>query len=106
MPLLIKALPFLAIAYLISLLDFVPDVVPVLGELGDVAIVLIALEVFVNVCPEFAVAFHRAAIAQGRRYSPMSATDTVIDAPALPTHGYSSRLVSELSSPDSEGLSS
>jgi uncharacterized membrane protein YkvA (DUF1232 family) len=75
-----KALPLLATFYVISPLDLVPDVVPLLGQLDDLGIVLIALQGFVNLCPREAVAFHRGAISKGRSYSPMSPADRVIDA--------------------------
>jgi uncharacterized membrane protein YkvA (DUF1232 family) len=77
--LLTKALPFVAALYVVSPLDFVPDVVPLLGQLDDLGIVLIALEGFLRLCPAEIVAFHRAAIAQSRRYTPMSPTDSFID---------------------------
>jgi uncharacterized membrane protein YkvA (DUF1232 family) len=79
-PLLVKAMPFLAIVYVISPLDFIPDVLPVLGEIDDLVIVLTALQVFLRLCPADAVQFHSGAIAQSRRYTPMAATDTIIDA--------------------------
>jgi len=78
-PLVAKALPLLTAFYVISPLDLVPDFVPVLGQLDDLGIVLIALEVFLRVCPPAAVAFHRGAIVQSRRYSPMSPTGDFID---------------------------
>lgn len=79
-PLLTKALPLLAGLYVISPLDFVPDVLPLLGQLDDLGIMLVTLEVFLRLCPAGALAFHRAAIAQGRRYAPMSPADDFIDA--------------------------
>lgn len=79
-PLLTKALPLLAALYLFSPADLVPDVIPLLGQIDDVGVVLISLEVFLRLCPPGAVAFHRAAIAQGRRYGPMSPADDFIDA--------------------------
>jgi uncharacterized membrane protein YkvA (DUF1232 family) len=82
-PLLIKAVPVVTGLYLISPFDFVPDLIPVLGQLDDLSIVLIGLETFVKLCPARASAYHRDAIAQGRPYSPMSPappTDNVIDA--------------------------
>ena len=78
--LLVKALPLLAAAYVISPLDFVPDLIPVLGQLDDISILLVSIEAFLKLCPAEAVVFHRTAIDEGRRYSPMSATDQVIDA--------------------------
>lgn len=79
-PLPTKAVPLLAALYLISPLDVVPDVLPLLGQLDDVGIILVTLEVFLRVCPAQAIAFHRAALAQGRRYAPMSPADDFIDA--------------------------
>ena len=78
--LLVKTLPLAAALYVISPLDLIPDVIPVLGQLDDLGILLISLEGFLRLCPAAAVAFHRAAILQGRRYSPMPATGDVIDA--------------------------
>jgi uncharacterized membrane protein YkvA (DUF1232 family) len=75
-----KALPLLATLYVISPLDLVPDVVPGLGQLDDLGIILLALQGFLRLCPAEAVTFHRAAISQGRSYSPMSPTGGVIDA--------------------------
>jgi len=77
---LVKALPLAAAVYVISPLDFVPDVIPVLGQLDDLGILLISIEGFLRLCPGDAVAFHRAAIAEGRRYSRMSPAGQVIDA--------------------------
>ena len=79
-PLLIKALPVLAALYVISPLDFAPDFLPVLGQLDDLGVILIALAAFLRLCPAGAVDFHRAAIAQGRKYCPMPLTGEVIDA--------------------------
>src|SRR5215831_343962 len=79
-PLIFKMIPVLAAGYVISPLDFIPDVLPIIGQLDDLGIVYIALEAFLRVCPTDAVEFHRAAVAEGRRFSPMPATGEVIDA--------------------------
>jgi len=78
-PLAAKAVPVLAALYVISPLDFVPDVVPLLGQLDDLGIILIALEAFLRLCPSAALMFHRGAIAQSRGFSPMSPTGDFID---------------------------
>ncbi len=77
-----KALPLLAIFYVIFPLDFVPDLIPVLGQLDDLGVMVIAMEAFIHLCPPGAVAFHRDAIAFGRRYTPMLRPEAgrVIDA--------------------------
>ena len=79
-PLLTKAVPILALIYVISPLDFIPDVVPLAGQLDDLGIVVIALELFLGLCPPIPVAFHKDAIAQRRAYSRMRPTDSFIDA--------------------------
>jgi len=79
-PLLIKLLPLMAVLYVISPLDLAPDLLPLIGQVDDLAVALIALEIFLRLCPAPATAFHQAAIAERRRYSPMSATDDIIDA--------------------------
>lgn len=78
-PALLKAIPLAAAIYVVSPIDLVPDVVPVLGQLDDLGVVLVFLELFLLLCPPGAKAFHEAAIASGRRYAPMAATDDVID---------------------------
>jgi uncharacterized membrane protein YkvA (DUF1232 family) len=78
-PWLIKALPLFATLYLILPLDFLPDVIPLLGQLDDLGIMLVALQVFLRLCPAGATAFHRSAIAHGRRFAPMAPTDDFID---------------------------
>ena len=79
-PLVLKAVPLLALLYVISPIDFVPDFIPGLGQLDDLGIVLAALELFVRLSPGGAQTFHQEAINQRRRYSAMTPTDQVIDA--------------------------
>ena len=79
-PLLTKAVPLLTGLYLVSPLDLVPDGLPLLGQVDDLTVVLIGLTAFLRLCPSATVVFHRAAIADGRSYAPLSPTDDVIDA--------------------------
>ena len=79
-PMVLKAVPLLALLYVISPIDFVTDFIPGLGQLDDLGIILAALELFVRLCPGVAQTFHREAIIQRRRYSPMAPTDEVIEA--------------------------
>ena len=79
-PLYLKALPFAALAYVLSPLDFLPDVIPIVGQLDDLGIVIMGLKVFLRLAPSEAIAFHWGQIAQRRRFSPMPPTGDVIDA--------------------------
>lgn len=79
-PTLGKLLPVVAVLYLLSPLDGVPDFIPLLGQLDDLGVLLLALEAFLRLCPEGIVAFHRTAMASGRAYSPAPATGQVFDA--------------------------
>ena len=83
-PTVAKAVVPLALLYLISPIDVLPDFLPVLGQLDDLAIAYVALKFFVRICPSAAVAFHRAAALAGRPYTSMSPADIVIDAEFRP----------------------
>ena len=61
-PLLVKVLPVvLGLLYVASPIDLAPDFVPVLGQMDDAAIVLLALKLFVD----FAARFDRGAAPAG-----------------------------------------
>jgi uncharacterized membrane protein YkvA (DUF1232 family) len=79
-PILTRALPLLAVLYLVWPLDFIPDILPGLGQLDDLGVVVFALELFLGLCPTRAKAFHEAALARGQRYAPMPMGGDAIDA--------------------------
>jgi uncharacterized membrane protein YkvA (DUF1232 family) len=79
-PLPAKAVPLLTALYVVSPLDVIPDVLPLVGQIDDLTLTLVALAAFLKLCPAGPVAFHRGAIAEGRPYAPMSSTDDVIEA--------------------------
>src|SRR5438309_1598253 len=56
-----KALFFAAVVFIISPFD-VPNFVPVLGEMSDLMLALLACRWFINSCPAEVVAGHLAAI--------------------------------------------
>jgi uncharacterized membrane protein YkvA (DUF1232 family) len=58
-PLWTKAIPVLAVIYLISPLDFLPDIVPVLGQLDDLTVILLGLQLFERMAPEWVVREHQ-----------------------------------------------
>ena len=80
-PAIVKAVPALAALYLISPLDLIPDLLPLIGQLDDVGVILAAVQGFIHLCPDAVARFHRAAVSAGRRFSPMPRTqDGFIDA--------------------------
>jgi uncharacterized membrane protein YkvA (DUF1232 family) len=83
-PVWAKAVVPLWLLYLVSPIDFLPDVLPVLGQMDDIALAYAALRVFLRVCPPAAVAFHSAALAARRPFIRMSPADTVIEAEFRP----------------------
>jgi len=53
-------------AYLVLPLDLIPDFVPVLGQLDDIAVVLLGLDLFIRSAPQEIVDEHLAKIAQDK----------------------------------------
>jgi uncharacterized membrane protein YkvA (DUF1232 family) len=59
-PFVTKIIPILTLLYVISPVDLVPGmVVPGLGQLDDLAVFLIGLRLFIDVCPPALVAEHQ-----------------------------------------------
>lgn len=57
-PIYLKAVPFAAIAYLIFPFDFLPDVIPGLGQLDDIGVLLLGAKLFIELAPQDVVASH------------------------------------------------
>jgi uncharacterized membrane protein YkvA (DUF1232 family) len=68
-----------ALLYLVSPLDVVPDLVPLLGQVDDVSLVMLALLAFLKLCPREVVAEHERALA-GEPPRPADARAEPIDA--------------------------
>ncbi|MDL1900470.1 DUF1232 domain-containing protein [Anaerolineae bacterium CFX9] len=64
---LVGAAPFL---YVILPFDLIPDFIPVLGQLDDVAIVWVGMKLFESLAPEAIVGEHRAALGMPVEYQP------------------------------------
>jgi uncharacterized membrane protein YkvA (DUF1232 family) len=58
-PIWAKVIPPLALLYLISPIDLLPDPVLGLGQLDDLAVILLGLKLFVEMCPSGVVQRHR-----------------------------------------------
>ncbi len=59
-PVVLKALvPVVALAYVIMPIDLLPDFIPVLGQLDEVAIILLLVKLFISLAPQEIVAEYR-----------------------------------------------
>lgn len=66
-PLWAKLIPGLAVVYILSPIDIIPDVIIGLGQLDDFGLLLASMRLFEAVVPEYVVAEHRAAISSRNR---------------------------------------
>jgi len=57
-----KLVPVLVVLYILSPIDIIPDFIPVLGQLDDLALFLIGVQVFIALSPRDLVAMIRAEI--------------------------------------------
>lgn len=63
-PLLSKlVIPGVVGLYILSPIDVLPDVLPVLGQIDDVAVLLAGVALFIEMCPPRLVQEHRATLA-------------------------------------------
>ncbi len=60
-PIYLKAIPLLVVAYLLSPLDLIP-VIPVIGQLDDLAVLMLGLKAFTRLAPNEVVQEHRKAL--------------------------------------------
>ncbi|MGQ9555802.1 MAG: YkvA family protein [Anaerolineae bacterium] len=72
--------PALAFVYLLWPMDILSDLVPLFGQLDDVAILLLAFRLFQSLAPAGLVAKHLADLRAPRRASPKADDGDVIDA--------------------------
>lgn len=83
-PIYLKAMPAMALLYVLSPLDFIPDIAVGLGQLDDIGILLAGIEGFIALCPQYVVDEHLAEINGIESFSTSSgggtnagATDTI-----------------------------
>ena len=53
-----KALLLLSFLYVLSPLDFIPDVIPFVGEVDDLVVLIVACRLFIYLCPPEVVREH------------------------------------------------
>jgi uncharacterized membrane protein YkvA (DUF1232 family) len=69
--------------YVLFPLDVLPDFLPILGQLDDLAAVVACVEMFVGLCPREVVEFHRDALHRKQPFAPAASggqAGEVIDA--------------------------
>ena len=57
-PIYLKILPFATILYLLFPFDFLPDVIPGIGQLDDITILVVGAKMFIELAPDRVVARH------------------------------------------------
>lgn len=57
-PIYLKAIPFAGVLYLLFPFDFIPDVIPGIGQLDDITILVIGAKMFIDLAPQQVVARH------------------------------------------------
>ena len=64
-PLLTKAIPVATIIYLISPVDWLVNLIPILGQMEDIAVFGLGLTLFIRAAPQDVVNEHRAQLRGG-----------------------------------------
>lgn len=75
----VKAIPLVGLAYLIWPVDLLPDLFPALGQLDDIAVLLLALNAFIRACPSDLVDEIRRGDLENDESDTISAQYTVVD---------------------------
>jgi uncharacterized membrane protein YkvA (DUF1232 family) len=65
-----KAILLGAAVYAVTPLDFLPDLIPLVGELDDLTIFALACKSFIQLCPQNVVSEHVARIDESGRWRP------------------------------------
>ena len=62
-PVLPKLIIPLVVVYVVSPIDLIPDPIPILGQMDDLAVIFFGIRFFIELCPPDIVMEHRRAIA-------------------------------------------
>ena len=74
-PFYLKLVPFAAVLYLLWPVDFLPDLVPVLGQLDDLTALLVSSKVFIEMAPPHVVARYMEQIRESDGFSAIKDAD-------------------------------
>lgn len=78
-PLWQKAVPILIVLYIVSPLDFVPDIIPVLGQVDDISVLLAGLKIFENMVDDRVVIEHQQLLRQQTANTERTEIDVQVD---------------------------
>lgn len=81
-----KLIPLIALLYLLFPADFLPDIVPGLGQVDDLTVLLLGLKIFLDACPPAIVQKHLA------RMTSVEASYRVVDEDGPATEGTRAQL--------------
>lgn len=62
-PLWTKIIPFITLGYILSPIDIIPDLLPIIGQIDDLGILLAGMRIFEALAPEDVVQQHRLELA-------------------------------------------
>ncbi len=77
-PMLRFGIPLLVVVYVVSPIDLVPDLIPGLGQVDDIAAIWLGLRYFLSSCPSDIVDEHRAVV-RGQKTAPPAQDPEVVE---------------------------
>ena len=77
-PLVLKIIPLGAVAYVLSPIDLIPDLLPLLGQLDELGVLMTALTMFNSMAPADVAAEHIERIRTGNPYKVTRDKDGVV----------------------------
>ncbi len=78
-PLLYKFIVPLALVYVVSPIDLIPDMIPIAGQIDDIGVLLLAMRFFIGVCPPDVVMEHRRALGEATTTTASVSSEDVVD---------------------------
>ena len=58
-PFTTKLIPFIILLYVVSPVDILPDLLPILGQIDDLALIIMGLDIFINNSPRSVVQYYK-----------------------------------------------
>lgn len=58
-PLTTKLVPIIILLYVVSPIDILPDLLPILGQIDDLALIIVGLDIFINLSPRSLIQYYK-----------------------------------------------